>query len=104
MSRIIKIVYVMISLLVLLIIATIYSFLTRAPVDSALTLLRIAAAKCPGIPGGSGSGGPDYINITVDVGLVGMFMLFVLLTIKDMRRKRLRQQKDPPSDLDSKKP
>jgi hypothetical protein len=56
--------------------------------DAISTFARIAAAKCPGIPGGQGSGGPDYVNITIDVGLVGLFLLFLMLTVKDMRKRR----------------
>jgi hypothetical protein len=44
-------------------------------------------AKCPGIPYGSTSGGPDYIDISIDVGLVAVFGYFLYLTIRDMRRK-----------------
>jgi hypothetical protein len=50
--------------------------------------IRIAAAKCPGIPGGSGSGGPDYINIGIDVGLFALFGFFVFLTVRDVYRKK----------------
>jgi hypothetical protein len=74
--------------LVVLVITSLISYLFKAPAYSISMLARIVAAKCPGIPGGSGSGGPDYINITIDVGLVGLFALFLELTIKDMRKRR----------------
>jgi hypothetical protein len=60
----------------------------QSPQTSLSTVARIAIAKCPGLPGGSGSGGPDYINIAIDVGLVALFGYFLYLTVKDMRRRR----------------
>ena len=58
------------------------------PFDNLATEIKIAVAKCPGLPGGSTSGGPDYINIAIDVGLVSLLGAFLYLTIRDMRRKR----------------
>jgi hypothetical protein len=78
------------GILIVLVSVSVFSYIFRAPAYSISTIARVAAAKCPGIPGGSGSGGPDYINITIDFGLVGLFVLFLMLTVKDMRkRKRL---------------
>jgi hypothetical protein len=48
---------------------------------------QYVSAKCPGIPYGSTSGGPDYIDISIDAALVAVFGLFLYLTIRDMRRK-----------------
>ncbi len=50
-------------------------------------LLRVEA-KCPGLPYGQNSGGPDYINIALDAGLVAAAAFLVYLTVRDMRRKR----------------
>lgn len=58
------------------------------PFDNLATEIKIATAKCPGLPGGSTSGGIDYINIALDVGLVSLLGLFLYLTIRDLRRKR----------------
>jgi hypothetical protein len=54
---------------------------------SRLALLQ-AEAKCPGLPFGQYSGGPDYINITIDVALVAATAAFIYLTIRDFRRRR----------------
>lgn len=51
------------------------------------SLLRVFA-KCPGLPYGQYSGGPDYINIAIDLGLAIVGVWFVGLTIRDIRRKR----------------
>ncbi len=85
-----KIASILIAILAIMVAASIYSFLAHSPANSLETLIRIAAAKCPGIPGGSGGPGPDYINITIDVALVALFGIFVELTIKDMRRRKKR--------------
>jgi hypothetical protein len=74
--------------LIVIVGSAILSYALQTPVVSLVVIARIAVAKCPGIPGGSNSGGPDYINITIDVGLVGLFCLFVMLTLKDMRKRR----------------
>jgi hypothetical protein len=50
-------------------------------------ILRVFA-KCPGLPYGSNSGGPDYIDISIDVGLTVVAAVFIALTIRDIRRKR----------------
>jgi len=50
-------------------------------------ILRVFA-KCPGLPYGSYSGGPDYIDISIDVGLTVVAAVFIALTIRDIRRKR----------------
>lgn len=50
-------------------------------------LANYVNAKCPGIPYGQDSGGPDYIDISIDAALVAVFGLFLYLTIRDMRRK-----------------
>jgi len=52
-----------------------------------ISLLRVFA-KCPGLPYGQYSGGPDYINIAIDIGLTIVGIWFVGLTIRDIRRKR----------------
>jgi hypothetical protein len=85
-----KVATVLIGILSIIVAASIFSFLAQSPANSLETLIRIAAAKCPGLPGGSGGPGPDYINITIDVALVALFGIFVELTIKDMRRRRKR--------------
>jgi hypothetical protein len=51
------------------------------------SLLRVFA-KCPGIPFGAYSGGPDYIDISIDIGLAVVAAVFIYLTIRDIRRKR----------------
>ena len=89
-GRVERIASVLIGILSIIVVASIYSILAQSPANSLETLIRIAAAKCPGIPGGSGGPGPDYINITIDVALVALFGIFVELTIKDLRRKRKR--------------
>jgi hypothetical protein len=78
----------LIILVVLSLVTCILRDLSYSSLYSVSALIRIAAAKCPGIPGGAGSGGPDYINITIDYGLVGLFVLFLMLTVKDMRKRR----------------
>jgi len=45
-------------------------------------------AKCPGLPYGAYSGGPDYIDISIDVGLTVVAGMFIFLTVRDIRRKR----------------
>ena len=50
-------------------------------------LLRVEA-KCPGLPYGSNSGGPDYIDISIDLGLGVVATVFIALTIRDIRRRR----------------
>jgi hypothetical protein len=74
--------------IIALVIASYLSFMFKEPTNSISTLARIAAAKCPGIPGGQGSAGPDYVNITIDFALVELFVLFLMLTVKDMRKRR----------------
>jgi hypothetical protein len=49
------------------------------------------AAKCPGIPYGEYSGGPDYIDIAIDAILVAIFGWLLYLTVRDIRRKAKRQ-------------
>jgi hypothetical protein len=88
LSRSDTIAKILLVFIILLVVSSILSYLLKEPAYSASTLIRIAAAKCPGIPGGAGSGGPDYINITIDYGLVGLFVLFLMLTVKDMRKRR----------------
>ena len=70
------------------------------PFDNHATEIKIAAAKCPGIPGGSGSGGIDYINIAIDVGLVSLLALFLFLTVRDLRRKKRVNADVEPSEKD----
>lgn len=57
---------------------------------SALEFLLRAEAKCPGLPFGQNSGGPDYINIALDLALIGAAAYLVYLTTRDLRRKRRR--------------
>jgi hypothetical protein len=45
-------------------------------------------AKCPGLPYGAYSGGPDYIDISIDIGLTVIAGMFIYLTVRDIRRKR----------------
>jgi hypothetical protein len=52
-----------------------------------IALLKVEA-KCPGLPYGQYSGGPDYINIAIDIGLAVVAGVFIYLTIRDIRRKR----------------
>jgi hypothetical protein len=79
-------------------IATIFSTVLVPSMLSALgnkgaeNIVNYVVAKCPGIPGGSGSGGPDYINIALDAVLAIVFVAFLYLTIRDMRRKRKRAE------------
>ena len=51
-------------------------------------LLLRAEAKCPGLPFGSYSGGPDYIDIAIDGALAVVAAVFIALTIRDLRRRR----------------
>ena len=51
------------------------------------SLLKVFA-KCPGLPFGAYSGGPDYIDISIDLGLAVVAAVFIALTIRDIRRKR----------------
>jgi hypothetical protein len=51
-------------------------------------LLLRAEAKCPGLPFGSTSGGPDYIDIAIDGALAVVAAVFIALTIRDLRRRR----------------
>jgi hypothetical protein len=52
------------------------------------TSLLKAFAKCPGLPFGAYSKGPDYIDISIDAGLAVVAAVFIALTIRDIRRKR----------------
>ena len=52
-----------------------------------ISFLKVVA-KCPGLPYGSTSGGPDYIDIAVDLGLAVVAAVFIALTIRDIRRRR----------------
>jgi len=52
-----------------------------------IAFLRVAA-KCPGLPYGANSGGPDYINIAIDLALAIVAVAFVALTIRDWRRRK----------------
>src|ERR1700756_1209074 len=51
-------------------------------------LLLKAEAKCPGLPYGSNSGGPDYIDLAIDGALAAVAAVFIALTIRDLRRRR----------------
>ncbi|MFI5421369.1 MAG: hypothetical protein ACHQ1H_10425 [Nitrososphaerales archaeon] len=53
-----------------------------------LTLLLRAEAKCPGLPFGSTSGGPDLIDLAIDGALAVVAALFIALTIRDLRRRK----------------
>ncbi|MGI0078859.1 MAG: hypothetical protein ACRECH_04485 [Nitrososphaerales archaeon] len=55
------------------------------------TILLRVEAKCPGLPYGSTSGGPDYINIALDIGLLAAAAYLVYITVRDISRKRRRQ-------------
>ncbi|MGI0090413.1 MAG: hypothetical protein ACREBS_01765 [Nitrososphaerales archaeon] len=55
--------------------------------SSEVALLKVEA-KCPGLPYGQDSSGPDYINIVIDVGLAVVAVLFVYLSIRDFRRRK----------------
>jgi hypothetical protein len=74
-----------------------FVFLKQIPDFDALAwrvaLLR-AEAKCPGLPFGQNSGGPDYINIAIDVALVAATLAFIVLTIRDFRRRRKQGGQD----------
>ncbi len=52
-----------------------------------IALLKVEA-KCPGLPFGAYSGGPDYIDISIDLGLGVVAAVFIALTIRDIRRRR----------------
>ncbi len=52
-----------------------------------VTILHVFA-KCPGLPYGAYSGGPDYIDISIDIGLSVVAFVLIYLTIRDIRRKR----------------
>jgi hypothetical protein len=78
------------KIVVVALIATIFStalVFSLLGASSESPLARYVYAKCPGIPGGEYSGGPDYIDISIDAALVAVFGLFLYLTIRDMRRK-----------------
>jgi hypothetical protein len=62
--------------------------------------LLLAEAKCPGLPGGSTSGGPDYINIAIDVALAAVAVVFIYLTVRDVRRRRLLPEDSSNEDAD----
>jgi hypothetical protein len=47
-----------------------------------------AEAKCPGLPFGSSSNGPDYIDLAIDGALAVVAAVFIALTIRDLRRRR----------------
>ena len=47
-----------------------------------------AVAKCPGLPLGGSSGGPDYIDLAIDGALAAVAAVFIVLTIRDLRRRR----------------
>jgi len=51
-------------------------------------LLLKAEAKCPGLPFGSYSSGPDYIDLAIDGALAAVAVVFIALTIRDLRRRR----------------
>ena len=51
-------------------------------------LILKAAAKCPGLPYGSSSGGPDYIDLAIDGALAAVAAVFIALTIRDLKRRR----------------
>ena len=55
------------------------------------TILLRVEAKCPGLPYGSTSGGPDYINIALDIALVAAAAYLIYITVRDILRKRRRQ-------------
>jgi len=50
-------------------------------------LLKVEA-KCPGLPFGSSSSGPDYIDLAIDGSLAVVAAVFIALTIRDLRRRR----------------
>ena len=62
--------------------------LSEAGASHFLTFLLRAEAKCPGLPFGSASGGPDLIDLSIDGALAGVAALFIALTIRDLRRRR----------------
>jgi len=51
-------------------------------------LLLRAEAKCPGLPFGQYSAGPDYIDLAIDGALAVVAAVFIALTIRDLRRRR----------------
>ncbi|MDA4111695.1 MAG: hypothetical protein OK439_04100 [Thaumarchaeota archaeon] len=60
-------------------------------------LLRVEA-KCPGLPFGGYSSGPDYIDLAIDGSLAVVAAVFIALTIRDLRRRRrLDSSQDNPS-------
>ena len=61
-----------------------------------VSLLRVFA-KCPGLPGGSGPGHLDFIDLAIDLGLGVVAAVFIALTIRDIRRRR----NDGPFENDS---
>ena len=63
---------------------------------SEIAFLRVAA-KCPGLPYGSNSGGPDYINIAIDLALAIVAGAFVALTIRDWRKRKKTGSSENPS-------
>jgi hypothetical protein len=80
---------------------TLFVFVKEIPdygdLFSRLALLQ-AEAKCPGLPFGQYSGGPDYINIAIDVALVAATLAFIFLTIRDFRRRRREGVQDTEPD------
>jgi hypothetical protein len=62
-----------------------------------IALLRVEA-KCPGLPYGQYSGGPDYIDISIDIGLGVVAAVFIALTIRDIRRRRNSNFSDEDSE------
>ncbi len=63
------------------------------------SLLKVFA-KCPGLPYGAYSGGPDYIDISIHLGLTVVAAVFIYLTIRDIRRKR-RTELDEGEDVEN---
>ncbi|MDA4130640.1 MAG: hypothetical protein OK457_07705 [Thaumarchaeota archaeon] len=51
-------------------------------------LLLKVEAKCPGLPFGGSSNGPDYIDLAIDGSLAVVAAVFIALTIRDLRRRR----------------
>ncbi len=74
---------VTLSLLVL-----IFRALSQVSDAQFLSLLLRAEAKCPGLPYGSTSGGPDLIDLAIDGALAVVAALFIALTVRDLRRRR----------------
>lgn len=76
---------------VALIVAGIFAvvlFLSLAAASAGTNIVNYVSAKCPGIPYGSQSGGPDYIDISIDSALAAVFGYLLYLTVRDLRRKR----------------